>query len=182
MPTTVTRENIALYVADIERAAQAALEAVRDRLAAGGLNLLFEIKFMPIGREPLAPSAPLNLVEQVNQTFTCLVSFRAAQRLFELHPGLSGLLMNIGNANGPDITGTYPDGDGVRHVSCEVFAAVAPDNNRKLSKDVNRVAGTAANDRYVFFYSPGYEPGLLRVRKGVQIHVVDLNLPSGVRP
>jgi len=138
------------------------------------LQVLHQIKFEQIGCEPLDSEQSLNFVEQVNQTFTCLVSFYAARWLFERHKTLHELSMNLGYHNGPDIEGSWEDDGGViTHVAAEVFAAVHPDNNRKLSKDVARVRGAAAEHRYVFFHSPG-NWAEVRERDGVQIVFINL--------
>ena len=49
-----------------------------DRLIsdADGLDVLQSIKFKKLGLDPLNPSRDLNLIEQVNQTFTCLLDER----------------------------------------------------------------------------------------------------------
>ena len=175
MPITVNRENVDSYIAEIRKAAEAARLAVAKCAAGDGLEMLRCMKFQQIGFEPLAARTALNLVEQINQTFTCLVSFAAARDLFLLHPSLQELTMNIGSANGPDISGRFDNVGVPKQLSCEAFAAVDPDNNRKLSKDISRVRDSAADLKYVFFYAPTHNTriGLLREDRGVKIHVVD---------
>jgi hypothetical protein len=175
MAITVSRDNLRAYGAEIRAAAESARLAVSKCAAGDGLEMLRCMKFQQIGFEPLAGRVPLNLVEQINQTFTCLVSFAAARELFLLHPPVQELSMNIGNANGPDISGQFVDAGLTKQLSCEVFAAVDPDNNRKLSKDISRVRGSAADVKYVFFFAPTHSKriGLLREDRGVKIYVVD---------
>jgi hypothetical protein len=44
-------------------------------------------------------------------------------------------------------------------VAAETFAAVHPSNNRKLAKDLQKLARTCpdAKARYIFFGSPGFK-------------------------
>jgi hypothetical protein len=71
----------------------------------------------------------LNLVEQINQTWTYLVSLSAVRFLFERHPDAGGFLLNWGTAGGTDILSFAP-----HRVAAEAFAVVHPANNRKLQK------------------------------------------------
>jgi hypothetical protein len=158
---------------DLERKVLAAAErAVTEiRLAGGaGIEFLRRLTFEECGRHPMEDRA-LNLVEQVNQTFTYLASFRAAKELFRLHPEVRGLRLNLGTKAGSDI-------EDVERVvlAAEVFAAVRPQSNRKLFKDINKVASSLAANKYVFFLAPkfaaGRQPRL--ERNGVQVWCVDL--------
>ena len=47
----------------------------------------------------------------------------------------------------------------------EVFAAVHPCNNSKLSKDIDRLSQSKADNRFVFFYCPSGEPSKRCVEK-----------------
>ncbi|MBK6924002.1 MAG: hypothetical protein IPH14_01705 [Thermomonas sp.] len=118
------------------------------------LKTLWQMKFRPVGCDPLDSDRPLNLIEQINQTFTYIASARAAKVLLELHPELAPLTLNLGNIKGTDIESIH-DGK----LACEVFAAVNTGNNQKLKKDIAKVAKTAANLRYVFFMCPGITAG-----------------------
>jgi hypothetical protein len=112
------------------------------------LELLYKIKFEQIGFDPLDTERPLNLIEQVNQTFTYLASFKAARLLFLWHPGIKSLVMNLGTQSGSDIESDYDGG-----ISAEVFAAVTTTSNDKLKKDLDRLSSSSARHRY-FFSSP----------------------------
>lgn len=59
------------------------------------LDLLRRIKFDQIGFHPLE-DRPLNLIEQVNQTWTFAVAIAAARQLLELHRDVGGLLLAPG--------------------------------------------------------------------------------------
>ena len=122
-------------------------------LGQDGIHIFERIKFEQIGRHPLE-NRDLNLIEQVNQTFTYLVSFAAGIQLFELYPELTGLNFNLGARRGYDIESIAPN-----YVVAETFASVRPSNNRKLSEDREKMHKSSAEHKYVFFYSPGYSPG-----------------------
>ncbi|MDE0508639.1 MAG: hypothetical protein OXI17_08410 [Gammaproteobacteria bacterium] len=130
-----------------------------------GLGLLQAVKFEKIGRDPFDPKRPLNLIEQVNQTFTALVSVQAANYLFDHHPDAAPFFMNLGTARGPDIVSE--DGS----VVAEVFSATHPDSNDKKRKDIDRVSKEVdASHRYVFFHCPGdYACEILRGVKVVPL-------------
>lgn len=49
------------------------------------VELLKALRFQTVGHDPLT-GEPLNVIEQINQTFTILVTLRAVQRLTEFHP------------------------------------------------------------------------------------------------
>ena len=136
------------------------------------LNFLYEIKFNPIGCDPLLASEPLNLIEQVNQTFTYMASFRAAILLFEWHKEkLQKLTLNLGTKGGTDIESTDCDG-----IAAEVFAAVKLDNNRKLCKDIEKVSKTKATHKYVFFMCPKKKKGFFPEKKGIKIYSIGADL------
>jgi len=113
------------------------------------------MKFEEIGCDPLDTSRKLNLIEQVNQTFTYMASLKAAEYLLNHHPELKSLTLNLGTRSGWDI-----EADETGGLVAEVFAAVHPGNNRKLDKDIQKVAAAEAEYRYVFFMCPGFDPGL----------------------
>ncbi len=130
------------------------------------LRDLWALKFEPIGCDPLDSERPLNLIEQLNQTFTYLASARASRLLLRLHPELAPFKLNLGTAAGWDVESSAQG-----ELVAEVFAAVNTSNNRKLEKDLACVAAASARLKYVFFMCPGYEesrqPRL--EREGVQV-------------
>lgn len=137
------------------------------------LDLLRQFKFEPIGRHPIEDRA-LNLVEQLNQTWTYAVALAAARKLLELHPVAGGFQLAPGaHMSIPlDIMSIEP---GV--VGAETFAAVDPRNNGKLARDLAKMATRPETHRYVFFSSPKF-PGLRRLaafeRADVQVWSVDI--------
>ena len=119
------------------------------------MEALRAMKFEQIGFNPL-DGTPLNLIEQLNQTFHDLASFAAASYLLEHFPQCAGLRLAPQFKAGSDIVSIMPG-----LVAAEVFAAVRPVNNGKLRKDAQRVEKTSAEHRFVFFYSPDDAPALI---------------------
>ena len=100
-----------------------------NNLMADPMEALRAMKFERIGFNPL-DGTPLNLIEQLNQTFHDLASFAAASYLLEHFPQCEGLRLAPQFAAGSDIRSIVPC-----LLAAEVFAAVSPTNNRKLRKD-----------------------------------------------
>jgi hypothetical protein len=134
------------------------------------MALLKTLRFETVGHDPLT-GEPLNVVEQLNQTFTILVTLRAVEKLIELHPDADGFRLALGTSSGRDIESVVPD-----MVAAEVFSATDPNSNQKLKKDLARLSADPALHRYVFFAAPGYGVGRherLETVPGVQVHVVE---------
>jgi hypothetical protein len=155
--TIRTVEEVDDLVTAITRSAEHALSQIAMSAAANrGLQGLWSLKFSPVGCDPLDADLPLNLIEQINQTFTYIASAKAVKFLLELHPGLAPFTVNLGTSPGSDIESASGT------LAAEVFAAVNTSNNKKLAKDRNKVSQTGAQLRYVFFMCPGYEAGRQR--------------------
>jgi hypothetical protein len=149
-----TVEEVEALVADVTRSAERALAGLSARLEAKqGLQALWSMKVRPLGCDPLDAESPLNLIEQINQTFTYLASARAVEQLLRLHPELAPFTLNLGTSPGSDIQSECGT------LAAEVFAAVKPTNNRKLRDDRVKVSQTSALWKYVFFMCPGYGHG-----------------------
>ena len=111
-------------------------------------------------------------VEQLNQTFTILVTLRAIEQLFKLHPEAGGFRLALGTSSGRDIESVK---EGL--VAAEVFSATSPTSNQKLKKDLMRLGTDRAQHRYVFFCCPGYSAGrqqALEKNSGIKVYAVDL--------
>ncbi len=67
-----------------------------------GLAFLHALRFEPHGRQPLG-TGPLNLIEQLNQTFTYLASLAGTRILFREFPADGPYTLNLGTTVGPDI-------------------------------------------------------------------------------
>lgn len=118
-------------------------------------ELLINMKFGEIGCDPLKKERSLNIIEQLNQTFTYLASLLAVESLLDKHPKAIPFTLNLGTAGGADIQST---GDG--GIVAEVFSATNPRNNKKLTKDVQKVSRIKESaHKYVFFMCPGYAEG-----------------------
>ena len=119
------------------------------------IPLLADMKFSTIGCDPLDSKRRLNLVEQLNQTFTYLASFLAAGYLLKKYPLAIPLILNLGTSKGLDIESSQCGG-----IGSEVFAAVNPKNNNKLKKDCEKISSQQGiTHKYVFFMCPGYRSG-----------------------
>jgi len=137
------------------------IEIAADRAAANlrvlvetyePLDVLRKMKFDECGADPLE-AHPMNMIEQLNQTFTYLASLDGVAYLLERHADHAPFVLNLGTRSGYDIESE--DGQ----VVAEVFAAVRPCNNNKLVKDSKRVHNADARHKYVFFMSPGVVVG-----------------------
>ena len=113
--------------------------------------LFSKMKFGGIGFDPLNSKRGLNIIEQINQSFTYLASFYALEVLFIEYPELAPFRLNLGTAPGSDIESEC--------LAAEVFAAVAPTSNQKLKKDINKVLETNTRLKFVFFMCPNFELG-----------------------
>lgn len=133
------------------------------------MMLLRKLRFETVGYDPLT-GEPLNMIEQLNQTFTILVSLRAVEKLIELHPDAGGFKLALGTSSERDIESVLPD-----LVAAEVFSATRPSSNQKLRKDIDRLATDPAQHRYVFFAAPTYTPGRYPnlERGGVQVYATE---------
>jgi hypothetical protein len=136
------------------------------------LDLLRRMKFDLVGVHPVTHSQ-LNLIEQVNQTWTYVAALLAARKLFELHPDAGAFHLAPG-AHASQALDVMSEVEGL--VGAETFAAVRPQNNRKLSNDLDKLARSLEQHRYVFFMSPAF-PGTQRLqrfeRDGVHVWSVD---------
>lgn len=116
-------------------------------------TLFSKMKFGGIGFDPLNSDRQLNVIEQINQSFTYLASFYALEILFTEYAELAPFRLNLGTAPGSDIESECGE------LAAEVFAAVAPTSNQKLKKDINKVLETNARLKFVFFMCPNFKLG-----------------------
>jgi hypothetical protein len=137
------------------------------------LDLLRRMKFDTVGWHPVEGRA-LNLVEQVNQTWTYVAAIAAVRHLLVAHPDAGGFRI----APGADMSqplDVMSVADGL--VGAETCAVVHPMNNRKIKKDVAKLAGRPELHRYAFFMCPLF-PGTVRRHQfesgGVQVWSVDV--------
>jgi hypothetical protein len=129
--------------------AETAVGALKSLLnSTPALDALALLKFSETGRDPLDPARALNMVEQLNQSFTYLASITAARWLLTRHPDCAPLILNLGTTPGPDIESKCGQ------FVAETFAATHPNSNDKLRQDIAKVRASSAPHRFVFFLSP----------------------------
>ena len=168
-----TLQSVNEFESGVLVAAEKAAASLRTRLATKTpIQVVQSMKFEEMGFDPKDPERALNLVEQVNQTFTYLVTAAALKWLISRYGEAAGFEANLGPAKGSDIESTSPD---MPKVAAEVFAAVRPSNNGKLRSDISKVLKAEAEQRYVFYYSPG-ERDPEGQTDGVEVVRVSLNL------
>ena len=155
------------------RASATKLQAWIASFGGDGIGLLRALKFDQVGFHPLDGHA-LNAIEQVNQIWTYLAALSAVRFLFERHPQAGGFSIAPG-AHAAQALDVMSEVAGL--VGAETFAAVDPRNNRKLTKDLIKLAQRPEQHRYVFFASPRF-PGTTRQpqleRDGVHVWSVDV--------
>jgi len=167
-----TVEDIDRYLGQVRRAAADAHAWITAQTGSP-IDFLRYMKFDRVGFHPIEGHA-LNMVEQINQTWTYAVALTAARQLLELHPDAGGFHLAPGaRMSKPlDIMSVI---DGL--VGAETFAAVDPANNRKLALDLVKMAARSEQHRYIFFMSPKFR-GAKRLpqleRDGVQVWTVDV--------
>jgi hypothetical protein len=124
------------------------------------LDLLRRMKFEPVGCHPIEDRV-LNIVEQINQTWTFAVALAAVRQLLTLHPDVGGFRLAPG-AHASIPLDIMSEAEGL--VGAETFATVSPRNNGKLAVDLAKLAQRPELHRYVFFMSPRY-PKAQRLRQ-----------------
>jgi len=170
LPTYIVEDSDALrhLRKSILAAAEKAALAIRDLANEPAMSLLARMKFQDLGFHPI-DDRRLNLVEQINQTFTYLVSLAAADYVLAHHVGAAPIQLNLGTSAGYDLVSMSAG------VAGEVFAAVNRTNNRKLAKDLVKVSGADAPHKYVFFHCPAESPGCSRLELFPQVRLVALS-------
>ena len=170
--TITSHADLQQYLDAIETATETAVNALAT--AGSPREALRRMKFEQIGRPPIEKDRPLNLIEQINQTFTFLVALKAAEWLLVQHPEAGGFHLAPGASMALpfDIMSVQTG-----LVNAETFAATHPGSNRKLINDLAKLGASTARFRYAFFYAPNFPAG--RVQKlesvtGVEVHCVDI--------
>lgn len=180
-----TVDQIAAVERQVHDGAAATVDAIRAALAGSvtPIALLSSLKFDLFGVHPLPEASggfrSLNVVEQINQTFSLLVALRAVAYLLPRHPGRTFLADAGAGAGTPhNIVST----DGM--VIAECFAATHRKNNRKLDKDIATVGGSTwphpEAERHVFFHdrlAVDPLPSVLHGDTEVLLHRLELDRP-----
>jgi hypothetical protein len=146
-----TNADIDQYVARVKASATRAKEwlVAQD---IDSLELFRLMKFGPVGFHPVDDRA-VNLLEQINQTWSYIAALAAARWLLRRHDDACGFVLAPGAHAALELD-IMSEKKG--WVGAEVFAAVAPNNNGKLKRDINKLASRVEEHRYVFFLSPEY--------------------------
>lgn len=162
-----TSEEADALESSVIASAARALQNIQDAAnGADAINVLWQMKVAAVGCNPLDAESPLNLIEQLNQTFTYIASARAVKELLAEHSADAPFKLMLGTTAGSDIESQNG------RVAAEVFAAVNTSNNRKLAKDIEKVRATGASIKYVFFMCPGIARGRQpRLEKGAEVRV-----------
>ncbi|MBD3402528.1 hypothetical protein GF420_06510 [candidate division GN15 bacterium] len=169
-------EELERYEREIDTSAKRAIDALRQA-PERGVRLLERIKYERIGWHPIE-NRRLNLIEQVNQTFSYLTCFKAIRQLLSEFPESGGFRLHLGTDPGPDIESVEQN-----LVVAEVFAAVSITNNNKLYRDMERVAASEARHKYVFFSVPGFPPGRqpqLETNNGIQVWAIECHAKAEI--
>lgn len=151
----------------VTQSAARAMEKIAMLSKEQPLRSLWLMKIAQVGCNPLDSDAPLNLIEQLNQSFTYVATAKAVKILLSIHPELAPFTLNLGTMGGSDIESAKGGG-----LAAEVFAAVNTKSNRKLSKDIEKVQKVDAQHKYIFFMCPGYKTGRqpqLETRQDVEV-------------
>ncbi len=137
------------------------------------LEMLRRIKFEPVGFHPIEGHA-LNIVEQVNQTWTFCVALAGGASTTCSAPGRGWPSFGSGRRC---LSSSRHHERERRMRWAETFAAVTPQNNGKLAKDLLKLSARPERHRYVFFMSPLFK-GNKRLSQfeahGIEVWSVDV--------
>jgi hypothetical protein len=138
-------DEIAENMRKVSEAAEKAHRWIAEQ-SGDPLEFLKSVKFEKKGYHPVTHHS-LNLIEQVNQTWTFLVALCAVKRLLERHPDADGFTLAPGASASQelDIMSIRPG-----FVGAETFAATSPGSNGKLKKDLAKMARRPEIHRYIF--------------------------------
>jgi hypothetical protein len=175
----VTEADVDHWLDTITQSARSTVRVIGEFSLEAPLDALYGLKFEQIGFHPV-DHRPLNVVEQINQTWTFVTALEAARLLLQWHPEVGPLLLAPGaHASQPlDIMSEAPN-----LIGAETFAALAPENNKKIARDLVKMAKRLEKHRYIFFMSPRYREHS-RVekycREGVVVCSVQVSRLGGV--
>ena len=134
------KNNMALAMSEIQK--------IQDPVI-----LFREMKFGKLGFAPRG-SYPENIVEQLNQSFTILMSCYAAEKYF---PDAAGFEFAFAFAGGRDMIACDKNGEVI--AEAKIFTAVDANNSRKLRRCVDRMrkAEVSPAGRRMICYSAQHE-------------------------
>ena len=154
----------------IHESSDRTVDSLREVLASGesSMDILWKLKFEQVGWHYFE-GRPMNLFGQLNDMFSWLVALRAVELLFEVHGEVEEYDVKAGSAGRKLDIVSVPPGT----VAAEVFAQIGP-HDGKLKCDLDKVAKSDAQHKYVFFYSLGFQEGRQESleRAGVEVWAV----------
>lgn len=182
--TVTSPEDISLYERRIRDHSAHTFGTVKSLFDQDPIAFLARMKFGAMGKHPIEDRS-INFIEQLNQTFTYLTALEATKLIFEWHPDCGGLTLAPGayapkKENGDvrlDIESLKPN-----YIGAETFSAATPKSNRKIHKDLDKLANRTELHRYVFFSSPKHPETQRQLdleKNGV--HVWSVNLEATAR-
>ena len=122
------------------------VDSLKDRISKlDALSFFAAMKYEKIGNDPIK-GHPLNLIEQLNQTYSSLVVLAGVKDLLQTYPDKS-FELHLGAISGHDIQST--DGE----VIAECFAVTSISSNDKLNKDCKKLMDANAIHKHIYFYS-----------------------------
>ena len=141
-----TYEEVAVLRSEIIRNAEATCLWIQEKITTmGPMRLFAAVKFEKVGRSPVGDKE-LNLIEQINQTFSDLVVLAATEDLMERLHG-KAFDIQLGVSAGHDVRST----DGM--IAAECFAVTTISSNDKLNEDCKKLMASEALIKCVYFYS-----------------------------
>ena len=149
--TVTTSNDVATHISAVQNHLQQTMTRLSENLQnMDPLAVAYDLRFTDKHAcNPLNSATPLNFIEHLNQSYTYLISLKAAAYLFAQFPGLGSLNLNLGTTNGADIeTGKSSSPS----IVAETFAATHAKSNGKLQKDRAKVCSYTADHYYVFYY------------------------------
>jgi hypothetical protein len=172
MLTIHTHGQIDQHLQIIWKSAEASSLALSELLVRP-TNLFRCMKFETLGRHPIE-DRPLNLVEQINQTWTFVAALEAVRILLKINP-----TDEFRVAPGAHAATKFDIINRKEDVCAETFAAVSPNNNNKLDRDLEKLEKyPAIANRYVFFISPRFSVTQRQEqleRSGIQVWSINCN-------
>lgn len=136
-------------IAKVRQSMAVTSEKLTHLLNTNPKDAFYEMKFGKIGQEPLE-GTPLNLIEQLNQVYTYLVSLYGVKFLIKRYPEYAPFKLNLGTTGGYDIESI--DGN----IICECFSTTSLRSNDKVNKDAKRLmSNKKAEKRFIFYHTPG---------------------------
>ena len=158
------------YIVQLQQSMHTTIEKIRMSQDEP-CDLFYNLKFKAVGKDPLE-DRDLNFIEQLNQTYTYLVSFFAIKYLYENTNYYGKFMLNLGTTSGSDIESI--DGE----IIAEVFAATSVLSNQKIIKDIEKLKKVEhAKQKFVFYHTPIDETNKVSkiAEKHKEIKIVKLN-------